>query len=155
MLGSNTELLTQMQVDYQKEQDAGTKTLLYCQNHINVENASYQVENDLYSVQNNDYALDALGYTFQSDLNGATTDVVAVQTNLKELQSAVSANKTGIASPRYTTNDIDTAMSIAQAQADISTKALTDTKAKAAIFDKQAADLAQAAKQFAANFECP
>lgn len=107
------------------------------------------------SVENNDYALDALGYTLKNDLNGVTTDVVTVQTNLKELQTAVSANKTGTPLPRYTTNDIDTATSIAQVQAYRSTKALNDTKAKAAMFDKQAADLAHQAKQLAANFECP
>jgi LysM repeat protein len=155
VLDKYAELLAQMQVDYQKEQDVGSKSLPYCQNQIDAQNASYQVENGLYSVKNNDYALDNLGATLQNDLDNVTTNIAAVQTKLKELQAAVFANKMGYPLPRYTEDDIDTSLATAQAQVDSSSKALNDARVKAASFDKQAADLAQSARQLAASIKCP
>jgi len=154
VLKAYRETWAKMQVDYQKEQrDAAVKPLS-CYQLGTVNYDAGTVNYDLGSIKYHDGSLHYVTVGIDSDIAQVTKDITTMQNAFKALQAEVSANTTGTPPPRFSANDVSTAISASQKQINDSTTALKQAQATATDYDNKAAQLDQTAKAFAAGLKC-
>lgn len=111
-----------------------------------------------------DYALGTIHYddgslvyvknSISNDISQIQRDIAAVENASRVLRSAVAANVTGTPAAAFSPAAVSAALGGAQQQITSSTETLEHVQAQAAVFDKEAAQLDAAAKQFASNLKC-
>lgn len=143
-----------MQADYGKETTDAGKTPLTCYQLGTVKYDRGTVHYDLGSIQYDDGSLKYVATTITNDSANISSGMGDVETAYANLKAAAAANETRSPSPRFSADDVSSAISAARQQTASSASALSDAQSQGTTFDQQAAQLDQTASAFANSLQC-